>query len=76
MVCLCSSDRSMPNRLTLAVQAFHAAGASHIYLAGQPNELEPALRQAGAFDFIFAGTNALAALNDVWQRLERSWPRR
>ncbi|WP_425905123.1 methylmalonyl-CoA mutase family protein [Nitrobacter sp. TKz-YC02] len=76
MVCLCSSDQVYAEQAALAVQAFHAAGASHIYLAGQPNELEPALRQAGAFDFIFAGTNALAALNDVWLRLERSWPRR
>jgi methylmalonyl-CoA mutase len=76
MVCLCSSDQVYAEQAALAVQAFHAAGASHIYLVGQPNELEPALRQAGACDFIFAGTHALAALTDVWLRLERSWPRR
>lgn len=71
MVCLCSSDEVYAEQAALIARAFHAAGAGHIYLAGRPNELEPVLRQAGVRDFIFAGNDALAVLNEVWQRLER-----
>lgn len=71
MVCLCSSDEVYAEHAAPAARAFHAAGASHIYLAGRPNELEPVLRQAGVRDFIFAGNDALAVLNEVWQRLEQ-----
>lgn len=71
MVCLCSSDEVYAEQAVLAARAFHAAGAGHIYLAGRPNELEPVLRQAGVRDFIFAGNDALAVLNEVWQRLEQ-----
>ena len=41
---------------------FKTAGAKHIYLAGQPGELEAALREAGVQDFIVAGGDALAML--------------
>jgi methylmalonyl-CoA mutase len=76
MVCLCSSNEVYADQGVATLQALQAEGVRHIYLAGQPNELEPALRQAGACDLIFAGSNGLATLNDVWQRLEQSWPRR
>ena len=72
MVCLCSSDEVYAEQATLAVQAFQAAGAGHIYLVGRPTGLESALRQFGVRDFIFAGNNALAVLNEVWERLEQS----
>lgn len=71
MVCLCSSDEVYAEQAALAARAFHAAGASHIYLAGRPHELEPVLRQAGVRDFIVAGSDAVAVLNEVWQRLEQ-----
>ncbi len=71
LVCLCSSNRIYADRATAAARALHAAGARHIYLAGRPGELEAALRLAGVQDFIFAGVDALAMLNEVWQRLEQ-----
>jgi methylmalonyl-CoA mutase len=71
LVCLCSSDAVYADQAAATVQAFHAAGARHIYLAGRPGKLETALRSAGVQDFIFAGGDALAVLNDVWQRLEQ-----
>jgi methylmalonyl-CoA mutase len=71
LVCLCSSDRVYADQATSAAQAFNAAGASHIYLAGQPGELEPALRLAGVQDFIFAGIDTVKTLNHVWRRLEQ-----
>ncbi|ABE63417.1 heterodimeric methylmalonyl-CoA mutase small subunit [Nitrobacter hamburgensis X14] len=71
LVCLCSSDHVYADQAAAAVQAFHAAGARHIYLAGPPGKLETALRSAGVQDFIFAGGDALAVLSDAWRRLEQ-----
>jgi methylmalonyl-CoA mutase len=71
LVCLCSSDEVYTDHATAAAQALHAAGARHIYLAGRPGKLEATLRSAGVQDFIFAGVDALAILNDAWRRLEQ-----
>ncbi len=48
-------------------QRLNAAGARHIYLAGQPGEGEAALRQAGIGTFIFAGCDALAVLEAAYR---------
>jgi methylmalonyl-CoA mutase len=45
-----------------AAQAIKAAGATHIYLAGRPGELEAALRAAGVHEFIFVGCDVLKTL--------------
>ena len=45
-----------------AAAALKAAGARHIYLAGRPGALEPALRGAGVQSFIYEGCDALALL--------------
>ena len=71
LVCLCSSDEVYADHAAATAQALHAAGAPHIYLAGRPGKLEATLRSAGVQDFIFAGVDALAILNDAWRRLER-----
>ena len=71
LVCLCSSDEVYADQAAAAVQAFHAEGARHIYLAGRPGGQEAALRAAGVQDFIFPGGDALAVLNDAWRRLEQ-----
>jgi methylmalonyl-CoA mutase len=71
LVCLCSSDEIYVGQATGAAKAFNAAGASHIYLAGQPGELESALRLAGVQDFIFAGVDMVKTLNHAWRRLEQ-----
>ncbi|GAB1715648.1 MAG: heterodimeric methylmalonyl-CoA mutase small subunit [Nitrobacter sp.] len=71
LVCLCSSDQVYADQGAAAARTLHAAGARHIYLAGRPGKLEAALRSAGVQDFIFAGVDALAMLNDAWQRLEQ-----
>ena len=68
--CLCSSDKVYAGQAVAAAQALQAAGARHIYLAGRPGERETALRAAGVGDFIFAGGDALAALQEVYRRME------
>ena len=70
MACLCSQDKVYAEKATAAAKALQAAGAKHIYLAGRPGELEAVLREAGVGDFIFAGGDALAMLQQAWQRME------
>ena len=70
IACLCSSDKVYAEHAAAAAKALQAAGASHIYLAGRPGEQEAALRAAGVGDFIFAGGDALAMLQEAWRRME------
>ena len=70
IACLCSSDKVYAEHAAAAAKALQAAGAKHIYLAGRPGEQEAALRAAGVGDFIFAGGDALAMLQDAWRRME------
>jgi methylmalonyl-CoA mutase len=70
LACLCSSDKMYAGHAVAAATALHAAGAKHIYLAGRPGEQEAALRGAGVSDFIFAGGDALATLQEAWRRME------
>ena len=70
IVCLCSSDKVYAEHAAAAAKALQAAGAKHIYLAGRPGEQEAALLAAGVGDFIFAGGDALAMLQDAWRRME------
>jgi methylmalonyl-CoA mutase len=67
LVCLCSSDKTYAGQAVAAAEALHAAGAKHIYLAGRPGEQEAALRDAAVGDFIFAGEDALATLQDAYR---------
>lgn len=70
LACLCSSDKVYAQHAVAAAKALQAAGARHIYLAGRPGELESALRAAGVNDFVFAGGDALATLQETWRLME------
>jgi len=72
LVCLCSSDKVYARQAVEAAKALQAAGARHIYLAGRPGEQEPALREAGVVDFIFAGADALPLLQKAYELMERT----
>jgi methylmalonyl-CoA mutase len=72
LVCLCSQDKVYAEQAVAAAKALQAAGARHIYLAGQPGEQEAALRGAGVTDFIFAGGNALALLQKAHELMEQA----
>ncbi len=63
LACLCSSDEVYAREAAEAANALAAAGARHIYLAGQPREQEAALKAAGIGMFIFSGCDALATLH-------------
>ena len=70
LACICSSDKVYGESAENAAKALHAAGARHIYLAGRAGEQEAALRAAGVDEFIFAGGDALAALQQAHQFVE------
>jgi methylmalonyl-CoA mutase len=53
-----------------AAKALQAAGARHIYLAGRGGEQEAALRAAGVNDFVYAGGDALAMLQQAYRLME------
>jgi len=62
LACLCSSDKVYAAEAIDAAKALGAAGATHIYLAGRPGELEAALEGAGVHDFIYVGCDVVATL--------------
>ncbi|MFL6813620.1 MAG: methylmalonyl-CoA mutase family protein, partial [Bradyrhizobium sp.] len=70
LVCLCSHDKIYAGLAVPAAKALQAAGAKHIYLAGRPGEQEAALRAAGVDDFVFAGVDVLAMLQEVYRLAE------
>jgi methylmalonyl-CoA mutase len=70
LACICSSDKVYAGRAEAAAKALQAAGARHIYLAGRGGEHEAVLRAAGVSEFIFAGCDALAALQQAHRLVE------
>jgi methylmalonyl-CoA mutase len=70
LACVCSSDKVYARHAAPAAKGLQSAGARHIYLAGRPGELETALRAAGVNDFVFAGGDALAKLQEAWRLVE------
>jgi methylmalonyl-CoA mutase len=72
LACLCSSDKIYAAQAVAAAKALQASGARHIYLAGRPGELETTLRAAGITGFIFAGSDALAALQEAYRLTEQA----
>jgi methylmalonyl-CoA mutase len=70
LTCLCSQDKIYAEYAAAAAKALQAAGAKHIYLAGRPGEQETAFRASGVNDFIFAGGDALATLQEAYRLTE------
>lgn len=64
LACLCGSDESYAAEAVPAATALTAAGAT-VWLAGRPSEQEAALREAGVANFIYAGCDAIAVLQDA-----------
>ncbi len=67
--CLCGSDEAYGEYAEGYATALKKAGARHLVLAGKAGAREAALRAAGVDDFIFAGCDAVAALERTFRRL-------
>jgi methylmalonyl-CoA mutase len=70
LACLCSLDKIYVQQAAAVAKALQASGAKHIYLAGRPGEQEALFRAAGVDDFIFAGGDALATLQEAYRLME------
>ena len=70
LACLCSSDKVYASEGASAAAALKEAGATQIYLAGQPGDLEAQLKSAGVTDFVSAGADAIAVLRGAYANLE------
>ncbi len=69
LACLCGTDKTYDSEAAAAAAELKAAGARHIYLAGQPGEREAALRRAGVQSFIYNGCDALSTLTAAYDIL-------
>ncbi|MGH6830526.1 MAG: methylmalonyl-CoA mutase, partial [Methylocella sp.] len=66
IACICAPGAATTQALSDAARTLLGAGAARIYLAGrEPGEAETALREAGVAEFICAGGDALAILEDT-----------
>ncbi len=61
LACLCGSDTAYAEEGAAAAEALIKAGAT-VWLAGKPGDSEAALNKAGVSSFIFAGCDAVEAL--------------
>jgi len=67
---LCGDDRTYEARAAQAAAALKAAGATWVYLAGDPGDRRAAEEAAGVDRFIHIGIDVLEALRTVHDRLE------
>jgi len=75
IACLCGADDDYGAFAESFAAALKRAGARGVVLAGRPGERESEWRGAGIDDFIFAGCDALAALERAYAWLGGGAPR-
>jgi methylmalonyl-CoA mutase len=69
LACLCGDDGAYAAQGEAFAKAIKASGAKGLCVAGRPGDAEARLRAAGVDDFIFAGGDAVAALEGLYRRL-------
>jgi len=70
LACLCSSDKVYASEGVSAAAALKQAGATRMYLAGKPGNLEAQLKSTRIMQFVTAGADALAILREAYANLE------
>jgi methylmalonyl-CoA mutase len=69
LACLCGDDAAYAACGEAFAAAIKAAGVKGLSLAGRHKAAEAGLQAAGVDEFIFAGGDAVAALEGLYQRL-------
>ncbi len=69
VACLCGTDDAYSEQAEAFAEAFKASGVKGVALAGRPGQSERAWRAAGVDEFIFAGGDAVAALESLYRRI-------
>jgi len=65
LACLCGPDAAYEDAAAAFALALKQAGAKRVWLAGKPGVNEAMLREAGVDGFIFAGCDAVAAVQEA-----------
>jgi methylmalonyl-CoA mutase len=68
LVCLCGDDDAYAAQAEAFAGSIKASGAHGLALAGRPGDREAEWRAAGVDDFIFAGSDAVQALERLYRR--------
>ena len=69
LACLCGDDKVYAAHAAAFARAIRASAAKGLALAGRPGEREAEWRAAGVDDFIFAGGDAVQALEGLYRRI-------
>ncbi len=69
LVCLCGDDKAYAAQAEAFAKSIKASGAKALALAGRPGDHEARWRAAGIDDFIFAGADAVSALEGLYRRI-------
>jgi methylmalonyl-CoA mutase len=69
LVCLCGDRDASVAQAEAFARSIKASGAKGLALAGRPGAREAEWRAAGVDDFIFAGGDAVAALEGLYRRV-------
>lgn len=69
LVCLCGDDKAYAAQAEAFAKAIKASGVKGLALAGRPGDHEAEWRAAGVDDFIFAGGDAVKALEGLYSRI-------
>ena len=69
LVCLCGDDQAYAAQAEAFARSIKASGAKGVALAGRPGGHEAQWRAAGVDDFIFAGGDAVSALEGLYRRI-------
>ncbi len=65
LACICGTDGAYAEGAEAAARALAQAGARRVYLAGRGGEAEAILRAAGVDEFIHAGVDVVAVLQEA-----------
>jgi len=69
LVCLCGDDDAYTAQAEAFARSIKSSGAKGLALAGRPGNREAEWRAAGVEDFIFAGGDAVQALERLYRRI-------
>jgi methylmalonyl-CoA mutase len=69
VACICSSDAINATHAEITARALKAKGATWVLMAGRPGDNEAALKSAGVDQFLAAGTDAVATLKGLQEKL-------
>ena len=69
LVCLCGDDKAYAAQAEAFAKSIKASGVKGLALAGRAEEHETEWRAAGVEDFIFAGGDAVDAIEGLYRRI-------